>query len=228
MKRFEDGDRESADAWLAPRLHATLRLTRAEAANRGLWNYLALRIAPDYVFWRHPGRPSKENDRITNRERFSGRITRQAFARLWWAAELFRDGYDYRSVEIACGKPQDLLNTILSTEIIRHRPTAQALLRLVADGTVATSDHVNELSKALNAAGMTLVYEVIAPDAPLDTDAYRTWVDERGNSNIPFDALPDGPDDGRALPGAVNSLLSLFRRLFEERPGVGGAPNGSL
>lgn len=40
-----DEERTRADAWLAPRLHATLRLTRQEAADRRLWNHLALAVA---------------------------------------------------------------------------------------------------------------------------------------------------------------------------------------
>lgn len=64
---FRDETPSRADAWLAPRLHATLRLTRAEAADRALWNYLAFAVAPDYVVWRHlsrarQGRPSVNSD----------------------------------------------------------------------------------------------------------------------------------------------------------------------
>ncbi|GAB2812200.1 hypothetical protein GCM10022221_07140 [Actinocorallia aurea] len=225
MKRFAD-DIPAADAWMAPRLHATLRLTRSEAANAGLWNHLALRVAPDYVFWRHPGRTSGENAGVTSRERFSGPSSRQAFARLWWAAEMFRDGYDYEPVVTAC-RSQDITNTFLKVEIIRHRPTAQAILRLVGDGTAKTSDELNALSKVLNAAGMTLVYEALAPDAPPDVEAYRAWIEDRESANIPWDTLPDGPDDGRAPLSAVNTLVPLFRRLFEERPGA-GKPSGTL
>src|SRR5690348_3937505 len=50
----KDEERSRADAWLAPRLHAALRLTRREAADRGVWNYLALVQLDDYVRWRFP------------------------------------------------------------------------------------------------------------------------------------------------------------------------------
>jgi hypothetical protein len=216
MKRFNEHP-VAADAWLAPRLHATLRITRAEASVSGLWNHLALRVAPDYVAWRHPGRISGEGAGRINRDRFNGPFHKQAFTRLWWAAELFRDGYDYAPVEFAC-RNQDVINTVLAIEIIRHRPVAQAYLRLLADGTVRTGDHANQLSTALNAAGMTLVYEALAPDAPPDPDAYRAWIEQRLEQNVPLDSLPEGPDDGRAPIPAINALVPLFRRLFEERP----------
>src|SRR5690606_34675636 len=128
-----DKERTRADAWLAPRLHATLRLTRQEAADKRLWNHLALAVAPDYVVWRHLTEPSRR----VAAERFQGPADRQCFSRLWWAAELFRNGPDYRPVEVACGN-QDLIHTVLRRDLIDHRPTAQALVRLLQDGKVTT------------------------------------------------------------------------------------------
>lgn len=79
MNRFE-GKRAAADGWLAPRLHATLRMTRSEAANDELWNFLALVVAPDYVVWRHKGAsvatPPDSAARTTHRPSlgFGGRL----------------------------------------------------------------------------------------------------------------------------------------------------------
>ena len=44
----------TSDRWLAPRLHWSLRLTRSEAADRTMWEWLAVRHA-DYVLWRWSG-----------------------------------------------------------------------------------------------------------------------------------------------------------------------------
>ncbi|MBG0814839.1 DUF6339 family protein [Planomonospora sp. ID82291] len=217
MKRFDDS-RTGADAWLAPRLHATLRLTRREAADNRLWNHLALRMAPDYVFWRHPGRPSQNHPVPTvNRSRFSGPFYSQAFARLWWSAELFRDGYDYRPAVLACGN-QDVLNTALRLEVILHRPVAQAMLRLLGNETARTGRDINALAQAVNSAGTTLFFEAIAPDAAPDPDAYRDWIEELRSSLPPLEALPNGPDDGKVPLSAVNALVPLFERLFAEAP----------
>lgn len=54
MKRYEFEPYKS-DPWLAPRVHATLRLTRREAANQRIWAYLALVEFPHYVRWRWEG-----------------------------------------------------------------------------------------------------------------------------------------------------------------------------
>jgi hypothetical protein len=49
MRRY---DPEKSDAWLAPRVHATLRLTRREAGDKRVWAYLNVAVFPDYVRWR--------------------------------------------------------------------------------------------------------------------------------------------------------------------------------
>jgi hypothetical protein len=217
MDRFED-QQAHADAWLAPRLHATLRMTRAEAADGRFWNYLAMLVAPDYVVWRHKGKAMG----IAPTSRFSGSHYLQAFARLWWAAELFRNGADYRPVEIACAY-QDVLNSVMRLDVIDHRPTAAAILRiverLISEGVSNGADQVNALSKAVNTAGSTLIFDVLAPDKPVDNDALRAWIaDSAYMPEVPWDRLPDGPDDGAVDRHAVDVLLPLFEKLLAEAP----------
>jgi hypothetical protein len=217
MHRFED-QRLKADAWLAPRLHATLRMTRAEAADSRLWNYLALLVAPDYVVWRHR---SKKHG-IAKATRFSGMHYVQAFSRLWWAAELFRDGADYRPV-VTSFAYQDVVNSIMRLDIVDHRPTAAALIRiverLVGEGVARPSDYINALSKAVNTAGSTLIFDVIAPDTPVDNDVLHHWIADSAHApEVPWDRLPDGPDDGAVDSGAVDVLVPMFEKLLAEAP----------
>ncbi|WP_153814213.1 DUF6339 family protein [Streptomyces sp. SUK 48] len=215
MSRF-DANRAAADGWLAPRLHATVRMTRAEAGDGRLWNHLAMLVAPDYVVWRHRGAE------VAPSSRFSGPHYTQCFARLWWGAELFRNGSDYRPVETACAL-QDILNTTLRLDVIDHRPTAQALIRiferLLSAGTPRPADHVNALSSAVNTAGSTLVYDVLAPDAPPLVEELQDWIAEREEAPaVPWDRLPEGPDDGRAPTHSVDILMPLFDKLLAEAP----------
>ncbi|MEU2437650.1 DUF6339 family protein [Streptomyces rubradiris] len=215
MARFGD-NRSSADGWLAPRLHATLRMTRSEAGDGGLWNHLAMLVAPDYVVWRH-----KQAD-IAQSSRFCGPHYTQCFSRLWWAAELFRDGPDYRPVETACAV-QDVLNTTLRLDVIDHRPTAQALLRvferLFSSGTPRPGDHVNALSSAVNAAGSTLAYDILAPDVPRLADELHDWIAESEEAPpVQWERLPEGPHDGRVPPDSVDALVPLFDKLLSEAP----------
>ncbi|MFE9400276.1 DUF6339 family protein [Streptomyces sp. NPDC006530] len=215
-RRRHEHERAAADAWLAPRLHATMRMTRREAADSGLWNFLAMVVAPDYVLWRHKG-VTQEGERATA-DRFVGLHYKQTFARLWWAAEMFRDGDDYRPAVSACGN-QDVLNTVLRFDIIDHRPAARAVVTLLDRGLVRTGRDVNGLGRAVNAAGSTLVYDVLAPDDSLDWDARRYWVEEAENMGpMPLDGLPDGPEDGRIPRDSVDRLVGLFEKLFAEAP----------
>jgi hypothetical protein len=221
MSRFAD-QRTGADAWLAPRLHATLRLTRAEASDPELWNFLALLVGLDYVVWRHLGKGKDGAPDNAPEARFSGAHYTQAFARLWWAAELFRDGDDYGPVELAC-QEQAMLNSALRLEIIDHRPTAQALIgvlrNLVDSGAGARTRRVEALLKAVNTAGSTLVYDVLAPDAERDVPALLAWIMDAASAPVvSFTRLPVGPEDGRTDPSAVDTLVPLFEKFLAEAP----------
>ncbi|MFF7162669.1 DUF6339 family protein [Streptomyces sp. NPDC008086] len=219
-------DRTRADAWLAPRLHATLRLTRREAADKRLWNHIALAVAPDYVVWRHRSEPTANRpERRVAAERFRGPADRQCFSRLWWAAELFRNGPDYEPVEVACGN-QDLIHTVLRSGLVDHRPTAQALVRLLKGGQVTTGRDVVGLSIAINAAGATLIYDVLAPDERRDPSLLRDWIAE-AESAPPVERyeLPTGPDEDPVPEESVAALTSYFAELFETAP-VRGRKSG--
>ncbi|WP_318210006.1 DUF6339 family protein [Streptomyces sp. SJL17-1] len=223
MYRF-DGSRAAADAWLAPRLHATLRMTRAEAARPEPWNFLALAVAPDYVLWRHlaKGESADGTAKSVSTVRFSGPHYSQAFARLWWSAEMFRDGHDYRPVEITCGN-QDMINTALRLDVIDHKPTALAMvgvLKGLADsGATRLGDRVNALCTAVNSAASTLMYDIIAPDERPDHNALTRWIEEADSAPaVPWDRLPDGPDDGTTKRSSLERLAMTFERFSSEAP----------
>ncbi|THA72265.1 hypothetical protein E6P78_03045 [Streptomyces sp. A0958] len=221
MHAFRDEKVTAADAWLAPRLHATLRLTRREAADRRLWNYLALGVAPDYVVWRHMPEPKKESPGKARRvaaTRFRGASYTQAFARLWWAAELFRNGPDYGPVVTVCAH-QDVLNTGLRLDAIDHRPTAQALARLIERGTVTTGREINALARVVNASAATLMYDVVAPDVERDGRPTEQWIAAaEWAPAVQRRALPEGPDEEKAPEDSVAALADHFAKLFAEAP----------
>ncbi|WP_020138939.1 DUF6339 family protein [Streptomyces sp. 351MFTsu5.1] len=217
MIRFRDERPTTADAWLAPRLHETLRLTRREAADKRFWTYLALGVAPDYVVWRHLPEPKADGSRArVARDKFVGAHHKQTFARLWWAAELFRNGSDYQPVVVACGN-QDMLNSALRLDIVDHRPTALALVRLLERGVVRTGREVNALTPAVNAAAATLMYDVIAPDVERDGESLRDWIAAAESAlPSPRNDLPEGPDEERAPEEVVQKLFAHFEELFSD------------
>ncbi|MFD0342633.1 DUF6339 family protein [Streptomyces sp. NPDC127117] len=228
MYRCRDEKPTKADAWLAPRLHATVRFDRREAADRRRWNYLALGVAPDYVTWRHMPEPKQDGKaQMVTANRFRGAHHTQAFARLWWAAELFRNGPDYGPVVTACTH-QDMLNTVLRLDAIDHRPTAQAMLRLIERGTVRTGREINALASAVNTSAATLMYDVIAPDAERDGEPLRQWIEaSEWAGPVTRDILPEGPDDAPAPEESVDRLVDYFSELFEDARVRGRAERAS-
>jgi hypothetical protein len=217
MRRLNRTQGTDADVWLAPRLHYTLRLTRREAARRDIWRWLGVVFAPEYVRWRFgsPDAGSNDPDAAAPRERFDGPDYKHALGRLWWMAELFRNGPDYSPVTKALLN-QDIPNNLFRMDVAHHRPTVQAALR-VLDGR--TGREANALAKAANAAATTLVIDTIGPDDPLDAEAARAWVDETDlDPGRYFDELPPGPRDPQSATTSTATLTMLLGELFAEAP----------
>jgi len=138
---------EKSDQWLAPRLHSALRLTRAQAADKGLWHWVAVAFWPEYVTWRW-GKSGAVAD-----NRWFGPVNKQAFARLWWGGELFRDGPDYSVAELAF-RNQDLVNSLLHRPVVRCRSLAIGIVKALWECAEAESgpdsDSINDLARVLN------------------------------------------------------------------------------
>lgn len=210
----------ASDAWLAPRVHAALRLTRREAACREVWNWLAVVMAPDYVRWRYPGNGSSPEDR------FMGREDKNAIARLWWSAELMRNGSDYRPVEIGFAM-QDIQNTWMRFNAFHHRPLAQAALRVLATwrgGDNATSDQVNRLGKALNTAARTILLESVALDPEFDDAVSKAWVAGEPDGLSLIEDDPVGPEDDPVPEDRIEAMVTLLRSIAARTPALRGDP----
>jgi hypothetical protein len=181
-----DDDRAASDRWLAPRLHFALRLTRAEASDRGLWQWLALE-KPAYVHWRW-----QDSEGFVADNRWWGEIHKQALARLWWGAELFRDGASYTPVVQAFVK-QDLPNSYLHRPLIRCRSLALAIVEELSPmtGTMRSSDEINDLARVLNLATAGAPPEAETGYQMDGSAAFTAWAA----------STPDMPDSWADLPG---------------------------
>lgn len=129
MKTFERHD-TALDPWFAPRLHRALPITRREAADDGVWRFLALVGRPELVRHRWANTSA-----ATMRSRFLKLGTRpdsNAIARLWWIAELSRDGDDYRLTERVLSR-QSLANAIFIRALSQHRPAISAAVEVLGD-----------------------------------------------------------------------------------------------
>jgi hypothetical protein len=121
MKKYA-GKPAQSDTWIGPRLHAGLRLTRRQAADRSLWRYLAIGSFPEYVRWRWSTETDESEPIPPALDRFVGPDYKHALARLWWMAEIFRNGADYGPARRALAI-QDIANNLFRMDIAHHRPT---------------------------------------------------------------------------------------------------------
>lgn len=177
----------TSDAWLAPHLHNLLRLTRSQAADRATWEWLAIRVAP-YVQWRW-----QDRDGVVAEDRWRGPIHKQALARLWWGAEIFRNGPDYHPVRQAFGN-QDLPNSLLHRPIVRCRPLALGLVgALLSNGRPPTSREINDLARAVNLATAGSPPEAETGFHRDDVGGYRRWMAEGASPVEDWDAAVAGP-----------------------------------
>lgn len=137
----------SLDAWLAPRLHRALPLTRREAADAGVWRYLAVVHRPDLVRHRWENRTWS-----TTRSRFwslGTRHTSNAIARVWWIAELTREGASYALTDQVLSRPS-LATQVFVRGWSVYRPAVAAFTAAMADAPAETIERAaRELTRYL-------------------------------------------------------------------------------
>jgi len=126
--RFDDG----IDMYVAPVLHRHMRLTRRQASDMGMWQYLAIARYADFV--RHRWKYTTEK---AMREKFLGEgpsnIYSHALHRLWWIAELtYAEDWDYSLTTQVLGF-QQLANKIFDRSFARFKPASVACARVLLD-----------------------------------------------------------------------------------------------
>lgn len=211
---LEHLDPPATDRWLAPRLHWALRLTRREASDREMWAYLANYHFPlEYVAWRWgDGDVAKVNDL-----RWRGPIHKQAFARLWWSAELFRNGSDYSPVEQLLVN-QDFPNSYVHRVFARSRPMALGLLDAVStalEGRDPTSDQINDVARRVNLTLGAASVDIATGFHRDDVATYRAWVDDVPLLDQGWTSLPIGPPDGGVAEESLGSAAGIGTHICE-------------
>lgn len=137
-------------------IHRALPLTRREAAQPGVWRFLAVVHRPDFV--RHRWAVEQWG---TTRSRYwtpGVRHDSNVFSRLWWIAELTREGDDYSLTERAFSR-QSIAIQIFIRRYAWYRPAVVALLEELEDAPQRT---IEEVTRELLGALGTLVLEAMS------------------------------------------------------------------
>jgi hypothetical protein len=153
------------DGVMAIPLHRALPLTRRQAADRRLWAWLGIVRYPHFVAHRWaPGRPDAEGICKRAENRFQGNSVRQAFARLWWSAELTVTGEaDYALTEelLSLTGLQDAYEAMFGRAFCQYRPGLAAFIEVVGP---QPANVIREAAKEFSYLLTTEVLEVTPHD----------------------------------------------------------------
>jgi hypothetical protein len=214
MKRFPEHEPQKSDPWLGPRVHATVRLTRREAADKRIWEYLTVVEFPHYVRWRWANLDNL--DKLVPQDRFFGEDSKNALARLWWASELTRNGSDYKRSAIALGISRFSVSW-LHLILAHHRAAALAVVDFLHtyQNKGATDTQGQVMAKATNVALRTLCLDALAASPPTDAEAVRKWIAEKIDETTMMDELPRGPDEAVVPEGDIAAVRQFLDDLAE-------------
>ena len=217
-ERHESGEwnRDRMDSWLAPRLHCAIRLPRRSATDQRLWAWLAM-LNHKYIevrFSRRDGRPFKN-------WRYNGELLRNGLSRLWWGAEMTRNGPDYRAVGL-CFSGVRTAEFALELRYSWNRPAAIAFCRVVtgADGGHRLADKAKKkLSTTLRVLLALRALEASATEELDDAEEF----DEEWAAHIPnLEQLRSasleelrGPKSGTVPEERITELVSWFREVAD-------------
>lgn len=217
MRRYEH-EPDQSDKWLAPRVHATLRLTRRQAADKRIWHYLNIVAKPEFVRWRF-GSMDADVPSPAPLDRFIGEDSKNAIGRMWWAAELTRNGADY-------GETASVLRTSRfytswqSLDAMHHRPAAIAVCRFDREfnsGRGLTDSQSSRLAKAFNLRLSTLCLDALATNPSWDTIEIEEWCRETvDETKFMGDELPEGPDEEPAPESSITAVTEILTSLADE------------
>lgn len=206
---------EQMDSWLAPRLHCALRIARADASNEGMWSWLALHCH-SFV----QARFGADGARV-HPWRYNGVWSRNALSRLWWGAEMTRNGPDYGATPLCFSRvrtAQFALELMYSWD----RAAAIAFVRVAegADGGPRLPDSsMKELSKRLKVYLTLRGLDGFGDGSEEETDeSDPAWIQHIPSlrSLLVADVKSlRGPNTGKCLPERIGRLVTWFREIVD-------------
>ena len=199
------------EQWIAPRLHNSLRLTRHEAGQADIWNYLALYFS-DYI--RHRWMNPTKNNIAEYLFRYVTK-DRHQIAKLWWIAEVTRNGSTYH--EDGGIVNADFIQQVLGVLDSRFQLTNLAVLSMQHD---VLGDGVYEANGNWNRAIQMSIRKKVAPQPitskatiDLNIDNYRSWLKEKPKlTNCRFGSeLPLAAEDFNYSVEQINEIVDWIR-----------------
>lgn len=161
MDTFRGRDlRPADDAPMALAVRTALPLTAREAAERNVWWWLTLRRHPEIVRRRWT-KKSESGDATFSRERMLGQVNRNAFARLWWGAEMVQTLPNPSEYTQLMFKNQDLFEAVIGRSLGRYPLALQVILDELSP---LQGKEARELVRDLRFLLSTLVLEALSPE----------------------------------------------------------------
>jgi len=148
-ERFDAG----IDQLAAPLVHRSLAISRREAANPGVWRFLAVVHCPEFI--RHRW---EDRSWATTRTRYWQQGTRpdsNVFCRLWWIGELAHEGTSYALAERLLAR-QPLATAVLVRSWCAYRPALEAYVDVLEQ---APPDEIEQVVRKLSGLLSTVVLE---------------------------------------------------------------------
>ncbi len=157
LAAFQDRILQSADdAAMAVTIRESLQLSPREAADRNTWWWLTLSRYPKIV------RERWASGGVVSSDRMIGPVNRNAFARLWWGAELVRTCIPRDKYTKLIFKNQDLFEAVIGRSLARYPDALKVLLDELAPlGGLEARETVRDFRFLLS----TLVLEGLDEDA---------------------------------------------------------------
>lgn len=203
-------DEGELDSWLAHRLHFAIRVPRRIAADRWFWAWLALTVGPSFVRHRF-----KDKQGEVTEWRYTGVLTRNALSRLWWGAEMVRNGPDYSHVPLVFRRVRTA-QWALELKYSWYRPAPIAFTRVAEAGSKPLSDDaMKTLSKKINAYLSLTVLEAMGLDDVQPDEFDKDWRKRQPALKEALAEKLEGPSDGYASGKAIEALEGWFKSLVE-------------
>jgi hypothetical protein len=206
----DSSDEYQLDRWLAPRLHSLLRVPRRIASQRRFWAWIAMKYGAAYVFQRFG------DDGIAPSWRFTGDLLRNAVSRLWWAAELLRDGSSYSAVDLGLRRVRTA-QFALELKYSWLRPAAVGFVSIAEDPSDRLTDNeMKALSVRANVYLPLMPLEAICLSATADVPDDVWWGSAPTKTDLLSSKPPAGPNDGVVDQSALASVMKWYGDVLRE------------